>query len=110
MAREWVNLYRQAKQAPGGRLCLNPDDEPEIQTWIDATDPGPLLAMMENFAEHGTFEQVGKMFDSIRLFGLRHEFKEMRKNMTYEEASFELAEKYGVDPRTIQNWVATEKP
>ena len=55
MAREWVDLYRQAQQAPGGRLCLNPDDDPDFQTWIDATDPDPLLTMLEDFAEHGTF-------------------------------------------------------
>lgn len=109
-AREWVDLYRQAEKVPGGRLCLNPDDEPENQTWIDATDPGPLLSMLENFAEHGTFEQVGKMFDSIRLLPMRHTYREARRaGGTYESTVQKLADEYGLSTRQIARKVGTDK-
>ena len=111
MAREWVDLYRQAQQAPGGRLCLNPDDEPENQAWIDATDPGPLLSMLERFAEHGTFEQTGELFDSIRLLPMRHEYREARQaRETHESIVQKLADEYGLTPRTIERKVRTDKP
>lgn len=110
MAREWVDLYRQAEKAPGGKLCLNPDDEPGLQTWIDATDPEPLLSMLENFVEHGTFEQVGEMFDSIRLFPLRHEYREARRaGKKHESIVQKLAEEYGLSTRTIERIVRTDK-
>lgn len=110
MARKWVDVYRQAQQAPGGRFCLNPDDEPEIQTWIDATDPGPLLSMLEHFAEHGTFEQTGELFDSIRLLPMRHEYREARQaGETYESTVEKLAEKYRLSPRQIARKVSTDK-
>ena len=110
MARQWVDLYRQAEQSPGGRYCLNPDDEPEIQAWIDATDPIPLLALLENFSEHGTFEHVGELFDSIRLLILRHEFREERRaGETYESTVKKLADKYKLEARTIERKVAPTK-
>lgn len=65
-ARELVELYRAAQAAPGGRLCLNPDDEPEIQTWIDGSDPELLLRYLADFAEHGTFAWV----DTIGVYEL----------------------------------------
>lgn len=110
IARDWVELYRQAQQAPTSMLCLNPDDEPDIQTWIDASDPRPLLSLLENFAEHGTFEQVGKLFDSIRLLPLRHAYREGRRlGETHEVLVNKLADEYGLDPRTIERKLRTDK-
>lgn len=54
-ARELVALYRKAQQAPGGWLCVNPDDPQDEQTWIDGNDPDRLLMHLEAFAKHGTF-------------------------------------------------------
>lgn len=54
-ARTWAASYREAQSAPGGRLCLNPKDRPEEQTWLDGNDPEPLIRMLEHFAKYGTF-------------------------------------------------------
>jgi hypothetical protein len=109
-ARKWVELYRQAQQAPSNRLCLNPDDEPDIQTWIDATDPDPLLSILENFAEHGTFEQVGELFNSIRLLPMRHAYREGRRaGETHESMVQKLADEYGLSSRTIERKVSADK-
>lgn len=110
MARQWVDLYHQAKQAPGGRLCLNPDDDLEIQSWIDASDPTPLLSMLENFAAHGTFELVGDLFDSIRLLPMRHAYHQARSaGETHESTVNKLADEYGLSPRQIERKVHTDK-
>ncbi len=109
-ARVWVDLYRQAMEAPGGRVCLNPEDEPETQTWIDSADPAPLLSLLKNYAEEGTFEHVGKTYDAIRLLPMRHAYREMRKaGQTHQFAVEELAEEYGLSTRQIERKVSTDK-
>lgn len=110
IARRWVDLYRQAGQAPGGRLCLNPEDEPEFQSWIYANDPSLLLLMLENFADHGTFELVGKLSDSIRLLVMRHEYRDERNaGNTHEKTAIKLGNKYGLSSRQIERKVRTDK-
>jgi hypothetical protein len=54
-ARSWAAIYRDAQRAPGGMLCLNPDDQPEEQTWLDGNSPEYLISMLEHFAKYGTF-------------------------------------------------------
>ena len=56
-ARTWAASYREAQSAPGGRLCLNPKDQPEEQAWLNGNDPEPLIRMLEHFAKYGTFVQ-----------------------------------------------------
>lgn len=58
VARQWVNLYREAEKLPDGRICLNPGARPENQEWLDSKNPQPLLQMLENFASYGTFKDV----------------------------------------------------
>lgn len=112
-AREWAALYRKAQGEPGGLLCLNPGDEPEIQTWIDGNDPEHLLWMLERFAERGTFELVGPLMESIHLLPLRMEYTRRRAAGERHSAIVEdLAEKQaggGVSSRTIERWVQHEK-
>lgn len=111
LASEWVDLYRRAQQAPGGRLCLNPDDEPENHTWIDGNDPELLLSLLKSFAEHGTFEQVGELFDSIRLLPMRDAYRKARSaGQTHESTVKKLADEYCLDPRTIERKVRTDNP
>lgn len=111
MAREWVDLYRKAQQAPGGSLCLNPDDEPEIQTWINGNDPEHLLSLLENFADHGTFELVGELFDSIRLLPMRDAYRKARgSGQTHESTVTKLAVEYSLDRRTIERKVRNDNP
>ena len=44
--QELVTMYRQAQQSPDGRYCVNPDDEPENQSFICKDDPEHLLYML----------------------------------------------------------------
>ena len=106
IASEWVNLYRAAQSAPDGRLCLNPDDEAEAQTWIDGNDPEHLLRMLEEFSRHGTFENVGDTADSIRLLPLRCDYRRARETgQSHQDAVEELAEKHHVSTRTIERYL-----
>jgi hypothetical protein len=110
-AQQWGELYRKAQKAPGGMLCLNPEDDPDLQTWLDGNDPEHLLQMLEHFARHGTFELVGLVHDSIRLLPLRVEYREMRAaGSTHEATVLKLAEKYALSTRTIERKVRTAKP
>lgn len=110
-AWQWVELYRKAQQSPGGRLCLNPEDHPDEQTWIDGNDPEHLLRMLENFALHGTFEHVGPVYESIRLLPLRHAYHRARESGDTHEATIErLADEYKRSTRTIERKVRTDKP
>ena len=110
IAREWVELYRQASKEPNGLLCLNPNDEPELRDWLDAKDPTHLLDMLENFSKNGTFQQVGPLYESINLLPIRMQFKRLRsEGKTYQESIAILAEEERVDSRTIERWLSTDK-
>ena len=110
IAAKWVALYRQAQQQPNGLLCLNPDDDGEEQTWLDGNCPDQLIHMLEHFAEHGTFEHVGGVYDSIRKLPLRMKFKNRRKSgESYEEVIADMAEKEHVSTRTMERWLRTDK-
>jgi hypothetical protein len=92
-------------------LCVNPEDEPESQTWLDGNDPGPLLSVLTNFAEHGTFAQVGDIYDSIRLLPLRHAYRLGRQaGKTHESVVQDLAIVFRLSTRTIERKVRTDKP
>ncbi len=110
-AREWVSFYRMAQAEPGGRLCLNPEDPPDEQTWIDGNDPEYLLRMLEDFSEHGTFEPVGVLATSIQLLPLRMEYKRARASgKTHEKAVQALADCYNLSTRTIERKLRTDNP
>jgi hypothetical protein len=110
IAKEWAELYRQAQQQPNGLLCLNPSDNKEEQTWLDGNCPNHLIHMLERFAEHGTFAQVGGLFNSIRHLPLRMEFKKRREGgESYEKAIADMADKYSVSTRTMERRVRTDK-
>ncbi len=109
-ARDFVALFRKAQKEPDGRICLNPDDEPEIQTWLDVRNPEPLLLMLEDFAEHGTFQAVGPLYESIRLLPLRHAYRSAREGgQSHQDAVATLAEIYHLSTRTIERMVRTDK-
>lgn len=54
-AEKWVKLYR-AAQAAGGRIVLNPDDDPEDHVWFDGTNPEMLIGLLEDFVRTGKFD------------------------------------------------------
>lgn len=110
MAKEWVDLYRRAQAQPGGQLCLNPEDDPDEQTWLDGNDPEHLLWMLEGFAEHGTFENVGPMMRSVSRWSLRWEYDRRKAaGERHSDIAEALAEKYGATSRTIERWLQRDK-
>lgn len=110
IARQWLNLYLSAQATASGELCLNPEDPLVEQTWINGNDPMPLLSLLKNFSENGTFKNVGEKFDSIRLLVLRSEYKKMRASRkTYESTTNELADTYHTSLSTIQRLVRNVK-
>ncbi len=109
-AQFWVDLYREAQAQPEGRLCLNPEDEPEIQTWIDGNDPKHLLHLLDEFAKNGTFRMVGETYEAIALLLPRMKFKRLRAaGSSYENAVTTLSNEYNVSPRTMERWLRTDK-
>lgn len=108
IAQNWVNLYRQAQKLPDGRLCLNPKDEPELQTFINGNDPEHLLRLLEGFAEHGALKFVGSSVFGRML--LRMEFNTLRQTgHSYEKAIGLLADRYHKSARTIARDIAPDK-
>lgn len=93
-----------AQASPDGRHCLNPADEWECQTFIDATDIEPLLLALGDFAKNDTFEFMDSF--GIADMVMRHEFKELRASgQTYQNAIAELAEKHHSSRSTIERIV-----
>lgn len=110
IAKELVDEYRKAQAQPGGKLCLNPQDDPDEQTWLDGNDPEHLLRILEGFSEHGTFEQVGPTMDSIRLLPLRMEYSRRRDAGERVSAILnDLADRYCKDPKTIDRLIQGKK-
>jgi hypothetical protein len=100
IAGKWVEKYREAQSAPDGRVCLNPDDEHEIQTFIDVHDASILIYLLDSFSKHGTFARVDDY--GVERMLLRSEFNVLRADgCTYEEAVAILADRHNCDPRTI---------
>ncbi len=98
---EWVKIYRAAQKSPDGRYCLNPDDEPEAQQFIVASDPEHLLQALESFVEHGTvaFQDT---YGFARLI-MRGRLKTLTMSGIAPRAAIEkLAEEDHCDPRTIE--------
>ena len=109
-AQVWVDLYRKAQAQPGGRFCVNPEDEPETQTWIDGNDPEHLLLMLDDFAKHGTFNLSGETYEAIALLPTRMKFKKLRAaGSSYEDAVATLSIECNVSTRTMERWLRTDK-
>ncbi len=99
-ARQWVELYRLASESPDGRYCLNPKDAPSEQSFIEATDPSPLLAILASFGETGTFISEQSW---MQAFVYMTELKQLRAGgLTYEKAVNIMAESHHCDPRTVE--------
>ena len=97
-----VASYYRALSSPGSCYCMNPENEPEFQIFIDGTDVEPLLVALQDFAEHGTFA----LMDDGQPFFMRLEFSELRaKRMSYAKAIAALAEKHNMSESTITRMV-----
>ncbi|HWI81388.1 hypothetical protein [Ramlibacter sp.] len=99
-ARDMIRLYREAARSPDGRCCINPEAAPDERVFIAADDPEPLLLLLEEFAEHGTFAPVTGTADRLLL---NLELKELRAHGMNKEAALSvLGERHHADPRTIE--------
>ena len=97
-----VASYFRALSSPNSCYCINPEDEPEFQIFIDGTDVEPLLVALQSFAEHGTF---ALMNDEQPLF-MRMEFSALRsEGMRYADAIAALAEKHNTSESNITRMV-----
>ena len=83
---------------------MNPEDEPEIQVFVNADDPSHLLRVLESFAREGTFEFIDTF--GIKEMLMRHELKSIRASgKSYEVAVEELAERHHCSVSTIERAV-----
>jgi len=97
-----VATYFRALSSPDSCYCMNPEDEPEFQIFIDGTDVEPLLVALQNFAEHGTFA----LMSDGQPFFMRMEFSALRtEGMRYADAIAALAEKHNTSESTITRMV-----
>lgn len=98
---ELVKLYRQAQASPDGRVCVNPEDDPEEQTNIYADDVDYLLYVLEGFVQTGTFKNTDR--HGFADMFLRGDLDRLKKTgMGYTEAVNALAERHHCSPRTIE--------
>jgi hypothetical protein len=104
LAGKIVSLYRLAEESPNGKYCINPESSPEDHEffWANAEE---LLALLEGFAEHGTFEFIDQIeFD---ILDIHHAVKDLRdKGLTRENAVAIVAEKHHKSCRQIERELA----
>ena len=99
-AQELVDLYRLAEESPDGRHCLNPESPPEEQEFVYA-NVEDLLAALEGFATHGTFECLEE--GDHEILDIHHEVQTLRKSgSTRAEAVATVAEERHKSCRQIE--------
>jgi hypothetical protein len=104
VAEVLVDVYRKALATQDKRLTLIDEKNPQDQCVIDGSDIGPLLALLENFAKHGTFKSAKiPLLEDIKI---RIQFNELRlSGLTYAQAVQQLAEEKNVSVSTIERKV-----
>lgn len=102
IAVSWISEYRKAQQAPNQRICLNPKDALEEQSFLDYNDPEPLLHLLETIANQGTMIDV-KMAVMVNDMIANEAVKTWRKQgKTRMEAIEIVSAGQGVSVRTIE--------
>ena len=88
-----VASYFRGLSSPDSRYCINPEDEPEFQIFVEEADVDSLLVALQSFAEHGTFA----LMSDIKPFVMRFEMSELLgAGMTTESAIAQLSEKHNM--------------
>lgn len=102
IAASWVSEYRKAQQAPNHRICLNPKNAPEEQSFLDYNDPEPLLHLLETIASQGTMVNV-TMAVMVNNLIANMAVKALRQQGKTRMAAIEIvAAAQGVSVRTIE--------
>lgn len=103
IAREWVQIYEAAAAAPDKSICLNPEDEPDEQTWVGVDQvTRALVHLLKTFAENGNFIDNDTPQQLVYPWLLRWELRKLRdEGNNYLDAKEELAKRHGVSTRTL---------
>lgn len=111
IARQWVRLYRNAKKFPDGKICLNPEEKPEIREWFDCSNPEPLLQLLENFASYGTFKDVGEETAARErfMFFVRYQFAR-QSGESHSSIVAKLAGELGLAERSVERHLSDSTP
>lgn len=99
-----VDIYQKAEAEQDGKLTLISENNPEDQWIVDSSDIKPLLALLDNFAKHGTFKSAKiPMLENIEI---RIEFDRLRDSgLTYAEAVQKLSEEKNMSVSSIERRV-----
>ena len=99
-----VDIYQKAEAEQDGKLTLISENNPEDQWIVDSSDIKPLLALLDNFAKHGTFKSAKiLMLENIEI---RIEFDRLRDSgLTYAEAVQKLSEEKNMSVSSIERRV-----
>ena len=101
LAEVMVDVYRKALAITDGRLTLIDGKNPQDQCVVDASDIRPLLALLDNFAKHGTFKSA--KVPLLENLEIRIKFYELRRSgLTYAEAAQQLAEENNMSISSIE--------
>jgi len=104
VAEVLVDVYRKALATQDKRLSLIDEKNPQDQCVVDGSDIRPLLALLDNFAKHGTFKSA--KIPLLEDLEIRIQFNELRlSGLTYAEAAQQLAEEKNVSVSTIERKV-----
>lgn len=103
IARLWVQIYEAAAAAPDTGVCLNPEDGPDEQTWVDVDQATRMLVhLLKTFAETGSFIDNDTKERFVLPWILRWELRKLQDEVgNYLHAKEALAERHGVSPRTL---------
>ncbi len=111
VARELVDLYLRAKDAPDRRLCLNPNDSPARQQWIIYDDPSILIEFLDRFASLGTFQDTTENTAARERFMLFISYQFGRQSgESHETAVCRLAGELNLSERTIERHLKESSP
>ena len=99
-----VDIYQKALVEQDGKLTLIAKNNSEDQWVLDSSDIKPLLALLDNFAKHGTFKSAKiPIQENIEI---HIEFNRLRDSgLTYAEAVQQLSEEKNMSISNIERRV-----
>ena len=104
LAEILVDIYQKALTQHDGNLTLVAENDPEDQCVIDSSDIKPLLALLDNFAKHGTFQSA--KIPKLEIIEIRAAFKRLRDSgLTYAEAAQQLSLEKNMSVSSIERRV-----
>lgn len=104
LAEILVEIYQKALTEHDGILTLVAENDPEDQCVIDSSEIKPLLALLDNFAKHGTFKSA--KIPKLEIIEIRAAFIRLRDSgLTYAEAAQQLSQEKNMSVSNIERRV-----